>query len=168
MVSGQSVFEKYQNIGRLFQSVSIPKMFQLLGAMSLSSSDSEDRALIDMIKGITSFRALITDKELISKEINLWVKQEAIDKNLNLIVSLQELNTDLIVYVKEDDSEEKLKSLLMFSKGVFNSFPEAQTNGKKIEAVVLLIEGDIEIDKIAKLISKMDLPGGKQLKMSGI
>ena len=143
-------------------------MFQLLGAMSLSSSDPEDRALIDMIKGITSFRALITDKELISNEINLWVKQEAIDKNLNLMVSLQELNTDLSVYVKEDDSEEKLKSLLMFSNGVFYSLPEAQTKGKKIEAVVLLIEGNIEIDKIAKLISKMDLPGGKQLKMSGI
>ena len=36
--------------------------------------------------------------------------------------------------------------------------PEAKIRGKKIE-VVLLIEGDIEIDKIAKLISKMDLPG---------
>lgn len=56
----------------------------------------------------------------------------------------------------------------MFSKGVFNSVPEDQTKVKKIEAVVLLIEGNIEIDKIAKLISKMDLPGGKQLKMSGI
>ena len=168
VVSGQSVFQKYQN-SREVISISInPKMFQLLGAMSLSSSDPEDRALIDMIKGITSFRALITDNELISNEINLWVKQEAIDKNLNLIVSLQELNTDLSLYVKEDDSEEKLKSLLMFSKGVFNSVPEPQTKGKQIEAVVLLIEGNIEIDKIAKLISKMDLPGGKQLKMSGI
>ena len=168
LVSGQSVFEKYQN-SREVISISInPKMFQLLGAMSLSSSDPEDRALIDMIKGITSFRALITDKELISNDINLWVKHEAIDKNLNLIVSLQELNTDLSIYVKEDDSEEKLKSLLMFSNGVFNSVPEAQTKGKKIEAVVLLIEGNLEIDKIAKLISKMDLPGGKQLTMSGI
>ena len=132
VVLGQSFFEKYQN-SREVISISInPKMFQLLGAMSLSSSDPEDRALIDMIKGITSFRALITNKELISNDINLWVKQEAIDKNLNLMVSLQELNTDLIVYVKEDDSEEKLKSLLMFSKGVLNSVPEAQTNGKKM------------------------------------
>jgi hypothetical protein len=31
-----------------------------------------------------------------------------------------------------------------------------------------LIEGEIELDKIAKLISKMNLPGGDQLKMSGI
>ena len=48
------------------------------------------------------------------------------------------------------------------------NFNLAQTKGKKIESVVLLIEGNLEIDKIAKLISKMDLPGGKQLKMSGI
>ena len=42
VVSGQSVFEKYQN-SREVISISInPKMFQLLGAMSLSSSDPED------------------------------------------------------------------------------------------------------------------------------
>lgn len=165
---GQSIFEKYQN-NREVTSISIsPKMFQLLGTMSLSSADPEDDALMDMIKGISSFRALITGEELISNEIDLWVKQEAIDKSLDLMVSMQESNTDLSVYVKEDDSEGKLKSLLMFSKGVSNTVPEAQIQGKKIEAVILLIEGDIEIDKIAKLISKMDLPGGDQLKMSGI
>jgi hypothetical protein len=56
----------------------------------------------------------------------------------------------------------------MFSKGVSNAVPEAKIKGAKIEAVLLLIEGEIELDKIAKLISKMNLPGGDQLKMSGI
>ena len=33
-----------------------------------------------------------------------------------------------------------------------------------IEAVLLLLEGDIDLNKISKLTDQMDLPGGKQLK----
>lgn len=168
VVSGQSVFEKYQN-NKEVTAISIsPKMFQLLGSMSLSSGDPEADALMEMIKGITNFRALITSKEMISDEIDLWVKEEAGDKDLDLMLSVQESDTDLNVYVKEGEVEGMLKSLLMFSKGVSNAVPEAKIQGSKIEAVLLLIEGDIELDKIAKLISKMNLPGGDQLKMSGI
>lgn len=168
VVSGQSVFEKYQN-NKEVTAISIsPKMFQLLGSMSLSSGDPEADALMEMIKGITNFRALITSKEMISDEIDLWVKKEAGDKYLDLMLSVQESDTDLNVYVKEGEVEGMLKSLLMFSKGVSNAVPEAKIQGSKIEAVLLLIEGDIELDKIAKLISKMNLPGGDQLKISGI
>jgi hypothetical protein len=168
VLSGQSIFEKYQN-NKEVTAISIsPKMFQLLGSMSLSSSDPEADALIEMIKGMSSFRALITGKQLISDEIDLWVKEEASEKGLDLMVSMQESDTDINIYVKEGESEGELESLLMFSKGVSNAVPEAQLSGNNIEAVVLLIEGKIEMSKIAKLISKMNLPGGDQLKMSGI
>lgn len=168
VLSGQSIFEKYQN-NKEVTAISISsKMFQLLGSMSLSSSDPEADALIEMIKGMSSFRALITGKQLISDEIDLWVKEEASEKGLDLMVSMQESDTDINIYVKEGESEGELESLLMFSKGVSNAVPEAQLSGNNIEAVVLLIEGKIEMSKIAKLISKMNLPGGDQLKMSGI
>ena len=168
VLSGQSIFEKYQN-NKEVTAISIsPKMFQLLGSMSLSSGDPEADALIEMIKGMSSFRALITGKQLISDEINLWVKEEASEKGLDLMVSMQESDTDINIYVKEGESEGELESLLMFSKGVSNAVPEAQLSGNNIEAVVLLIEGKIVMSKIAKLISKMNLPGGDQLKMSGI
>ena len=167
-LSSQSIFEKYQN-NKEVTAISIsPKMFQLLGSMSLSSGNPEADALIEMIKGITSFRALITGKELISDEIGLWVKEEASDKGLDLMVSMQESDTDLNVYVKEGKAEGELESLLMFSKGVSNAVSEVQLRGNNIEAVVVLIEGKIEMSKIAQLISKMNLPGGDQLKMSGI
>jgi hypothetical protein len=56
----------------------------------------------------------------------------------------------------------------MFSKGISSAVSEAKIQGIKIEAVLLLIEGDIELDKIANLVSKMNLPGGDQLRISGI
>ena len=168
VLMGQSVFEKYQN-NKEVTAISIsPKIFKLLGSMSLSSADSEADALMDMIERITNFKALLTANETISYEIDLWTKQEADVKDLDLIVSLQESNIVLKVYVKEGETDGMLKSLLMFSKGVSSALPEAEINARKTEAVLLLIEGDIELDKIAKLVTKMNLPGGDQLKFSGI
>jgi hypothetical protein len=164
----QSIFEKYQN-NKEVTSINIsPKMFQLLGSMSINTGDSEADALIDMINGITHFKALITGTELISDEINQWVEKEANTQGLDLMVSLREFNTDLSVYVKEGENEGELKSLLMFSKGISNAVPDAQLNGNNIEAVVLLIKGKIELDKVSKLVNKMNLPGGDQLKKAGI
>jgi len=165
---GQSIFDKYHN-DKEVKAVSIsPKMFQLLGSMSLSSGDTESKALLEIIQGITSFRALITRSELISEEIDLWVKKEAVDRGLVPEVLVKESEIDLSVYVKEDGAEGKLKTLLMFSNGFSSAIPNAQPQVKDIKAVILLIEGNFEMDKIGKLISKMNLPGGDQLKMSGI
>ena len=136
--------------------------------MSLSNADPEANELLEMINGIKSFKALITGIDSISDEINQWVKSEATLRGLDLKVSMQKSDMDLIVYVKEGQLEGKFESLLMFSKGVSRVIPEAQTKGKNIVALVLLIEGKIELDKIVKLIEKMDLPGGDQLKMAGI
>ena len=164
---GQSIFEKYQNNKEVTAIRISPKVFQMLGSMSLSSGDPEADSLLEMIEGISRFSALITGKELISDEIDLWVREEANEKGLDLIVSIKESDSDINIYVKEGVLEGELESLLMFSKGVSNAIPDALIPGN-LEAMVLLIEGKIEISKIAKLISKMNLPGGDKLKMSGI
>ena len=111
---------------------------------------------------------LLTRNDSISYEIDLWVKGEASVRGLDLMLSMQESNTDLRVYVKEGEVEGEFQSLLMFSKGVLKAIPEAQIKVDNIEALLLLIEGKIELDKIVKLITKMDLPGSDQLKMAGI
>jgi len=84
------------------------------------------------------------------------------------MVSLKESDAELILYVKENDQKQVIDRLLMFSKGIADKVPEAQLEGKNIEAILLLIEGEIEMDKIAKLITKMNLPGGDQLIKAGI
>ena len=91
-------------------------------------------------------------------------KKEALD----LLVSMSEDQTDLQVYVKEGESDEKISSILMFSSGVSNAVPKAHLKGINIETVLLLIEGDLTLENMGKLISRMNLPGGAQLKKAGI
>jgi hypothetical protein len=37
-------------------------------------------------------------------------------------------------------------------------------NGREIKAVLMLLEGNIDLNKISKLTDQMDLPGGNQLR----
>jgi len=168
MILGQSIFEKYQNNKEVTAINISPKMFQMLGSLSLSSGDSDADDLMEVIRGITLFKALITGNSDINDDIEKWVISEANVKDLDLMVSIRESDADLSIYVKEGDNEGELKSLLMFSKGISNTVSEAQLNGRKIEGIVLLIEGGIAVDKISKLIAKMNLPGGDQLKKAGL
>ena len=55
-------------------------------------------------------------------------------------------------------TEEYRSVIFKFSKN------NLEINGRNIEAVLLLLEGDIDLNKISKLTDQMNLPGGKQLK----
>lgn len=168
LLCGQSIFEKFQNNKEVTAINISPKMFQLLGNMSVSSGDPESDAFMEMIMGIESFKALITDSPAIGLELGQWVKTTTEAENLEQMVAINEKDTDLTIHAKPGENEGKLKSLLMFSKGVSNAVPDAKLKGNQVEAVLLLIEGDIALDKIGKLIGKMKLPGGDQLKKAGI
>ena len=37
-------------------------------------------------------------------------------------------------------------------------------SGREIKAVLMLLEGNIDLNKISKLTDQMDLPGGEQLR----
>ena len=165
LLQGQSIFEKYQNNNQVNEINIDSKIFQLLGNMTVSSADNDAAAMIEMIKGIKSFKALITRKKLICNEIDAWVWDEVDEKGFDLIASMKEFNKELNIFIKEGKIEGELQSLIMFSKGFSNTFPEVKVDDNQLETLLLIIEGKIELSKIAQLISKMNLPGGDQLKM---
>ena len=52
LIVGQSIFEKYQNNNEVTTINISPKMFQLLGKMSIPDDDLESKELIKMVNGI--------------------------------------------------------------------------------------------------------------------
>ena len=73
-------FEKYQNNNEATTINISPKMFQLLGRMSIPDDDLESKELIKMVNGIRSFKVLITSSSDIIKEIERSV--ESISKKV--------------------------------------------------------------------------------------
>jgi hypothetical protein len=168
IISGQSIFEKFQN-NKNVTSISItPKMFQMLGSMAISSNDPESIYLKEIINEIKSFNALITSSYDIITQMTKWVESTSKKEDIDKIFSISEEKIEMNIYAKDGQETGGLKTILIFSKGFSIKQINWENNGEKIEAFLLLVEGNISIENISKLIGKMNLPGSGQLKKAGI
>jgi hypothetical protein len=81
------------------------------------------------------------------------------------LISVKDPEANVTFYVKDGKREDHVEQLLMYVKeNIKTSTNKIEFNGRSIEAVLMLLEGDIDLNKISKLTDQMDLPGGKQLK----
>ena len=165
LVNGQSIFERYANSDDVSLVSISPKMFKMLGQMSINFDDPEAQEYLDMVSSINNFKVLISGNKEVSDEMLKWVKKEVSSKDLEELMTVKDIEGDVSFYVKDGSSEDHVEKLLMFvtqhSEGSLNNL---EINGRDIESVLLLLEGDIDLNKISKLTDQMDLPGGRQLK----
>lgn len=163
----QTIFEQYANSDDVTLVSISPKMFKMLGQMSISVDDPEAQEFLEMVTQINNFKVLICSKEEISKEMLTWVNNEVKKNNLEQLMSVKDAEADVNFYVKEGSKENYVEQLLMFvneKKQTTGNGKKLNINGRQIESILLLLEGNIDLNQISKLTDKMDLPGGKQLK----
>jgi len=164
-VSGQTIFERYANNDEVTLVSISPKMFKMLGQMSLSLDDPEAEEYLDMVTSINNFKVLISSNPSISGEMLAWVNQQVSKQDLDELLSIKDQEADVTFYVKEGKSEDYVEQLLMYvNERVGSGSTNLNINGREIKAVLMLLEGDIDLNKISKLTDQMDLPGGNQLK----
>ena len=168
LIVGQSIFEKYQNNNEVTTINISPKMFQLLGRMSIPDDDSESKELIKIVNGIRSFKVLITSSSDIIKEIERSVESISKKESLDEIVKFSEETIEIILYGKLGKQEGELKTLLMFSHGISSETKKTVTKIKKSEGLLLQVKGEILLESFSKLINRMNLPGSNQFKKAGI
>lgn len=160
----KDIFEKYSdNSNVTFVSIK-PKMFQMIAKMGIDVEDPEAKAFMDMVNSITSFKTIITDKSEISADISKWVKSRS--NTLEELMEVKDDGTNVNFYVKEGKDADHVKELLIFLNGIDKKMDEKiEINGKerRIETVIVSMTGDIDLNEISKLTSKMNIPGGEHL-----
>lgn len=157
----QSIFEKYEDSDEVTFVTMQPKMFQMLGKMSVSSDDPEAKEFFELVNNITSFKVITTESKAISQDISSWVTGHLNKSTFEELMRVKDGETNVKFYVQEGKDENHVKELLMFVTGIEDA--NVNVNGKKLETVLLSLTGDIDLRKIASLTDKMDLPGGDQL-----
>src|SRR5690606_2140065 len=167
-VSGmaQNIFEKYNGNSDVTYVSIQPKMFQMIAKMGINVDDAEAKAYMDMVKSITSFKTIVTDNKTIATDLSKWVKSRS--SSLEELMQVKDGGTEVKFYMKENKDSDHVKELLIFVNGI-NQVMKA--NGvdvdgqqRKIETVVVSLTGDINLNEISKLTSKMNIPGGKHLE----
>lgn len=166
-LSGQSIFERYANNDDVTLVSISPNMFKMLGQMSLSLDDPEAQEYLEMVTSIKNFKVLVSSDQGISNEMLNWVNQQVLKQDLDELVSIKDQVTDITFYVKEGKKEDYVEQLLMYvNEKVDSDIEKSNLNIKdsEIKAIVMLLEGNINLNKISKLTDQMNLPGGDLLK----
>ena len=165
VASGQTIFERYADNDEVTLVSISPKMFKMLGQMSISVDDPEAQEYLDMVTSINNFKVLVSSNQDISSEMLKWVNQQVSKNDLDQLMSVKDPEANVTFYVKDGKKEDHVEQLLMYvTESTNSSKNNIEFNGRMIEAVLLLLEGDIDLNKISKLTDQMDLPGGEQLK----
>ena len=163
---GQNIFEKYSDNHDVTYVSIKPKMFQMLAKMDIDTDDPETKAYVEMVKSITSFKTIVTDNKAISNDIAGWVKSRS--GSLEELMEVKDDGVEVKFYVQEGKDSDHVKELLIFVNGLneVTKGKDININGKnrEIETVVVSLTGDINLNEISKLTSKMDLPGSDKLK----
>ncbi|MFB9052581.1 DUF4252 domain-containing protein [Formosa undariae] len=162
----QTIFDKYSENPNVTYVNIKPKMFQMLAKLDISTDDAESQAYLEMVNSITSFKTIITDDKAIAADISTWMTSKK--GGLDELMEVKDDGKEVKFYVKEGKDADHVKELLIFVNGIGDLTKDANIeingNSRRIETVVALLTGDIDLNQISKLTSKMNIPGGEHLK----
>ena len=169
-VKGQSIFERFADYDDVSLVSISPKMFKMLGQLSISLDDPEAQEYIDMVSSIENFKVLISGNDEVTAAMSKWAAEQLSSKDLEELMTIKDADADVAFYVKNGKSDDRVEKLIMYVNGVNPEIMKDSPLGERsVETIILLIEGDIDLKQISKLTDQMSLPGGKQLrKASGV
>lgn len=168
-VKGQSIFERFADYDDVSLVSISPKMFKMLGQLSVSLDDPEAQEYIDMVSSIENFKVLISGNDEVTVAMSKWVAEQLSSKDLEELMTIKDADADVAFYVKNGKSDDRVEKLIMYVNGVNPEIIKDSPLGERtVETIILLIEGDIDLKQISKLTDQMSLPGGKQLRKASV
>ena len=164
-VKGQSIFERFADYDDVSLVSISPKMFKMLGQLSVSLDDPEAQEYIDMVSSIENFKVLISGNDEVTDAMSKWAAEQLSSKDLEELMTIKDADADVAFYVKSGKSDDRVEKLIMYVNGVNPKIMKDSPLGERtVETIILLIEGNIDLKQISKLTDQMSLPGGKQLR----
>ena len=164
-VKGQSIFERFADYDDVSLVSISPKMFKMLGQLSISLDDPEAQEYIDMVSSIENFKVLISGNDEVTAAMSKWAAKQLSSKDLEELMTIKDADADVAFYVKNGKSDDRVEKLIMYVNGVNPEIMKDSPLGERtVETIILLIEGNIDLKQISKLTDQMSLPGGKQLR----
>ena len=157
----QSIFDNYQTNDRVTYVSISPQMFSMLAKLNINVEDPEAQEFIELVTQIKTFKLLRTDDPSISTTFSDWTKTYVNKNKLVELMQVREDETTVYFYALQSDQDHIVDELVMLVKGVGEVSNRLEV---KPQTVVLLIQGSIDLYRIASLTQKLGLPAGNELK----
>jgi len=122
----QDIFAKYKDNSDITYVHIKPKMFQILAKLDVNTDNADAQEYADMVKSITSLKAIVTEEGSVSKDISTWVDSKSRD-----LEEFMEVRDDgaVVKFFVRDGKDENGK-------------------GRKFETVIVALTGNIDLSQI--------------------
>ena len=168
VLSAQSIFEKYEDQEYVTSVVVNQKMFKMLANIDIQTNDADADDFINQVKMLDNLTVFTTDNIAVSNSMKKDVTKYIKNSKLEELMRIKDGDQTVNFFVLEGKDDNHVKELLMFVNGLgdITKNENISINGKKrgIETVLLSLTGDIDLREVSKLTSKLNVPGGEQLK----
>ena len=160
-VMAQSIFDTYQSDDRVTYVSISPQMFSMLAKLNIDISDPDAKEFYELVTQIKTFKLLRTDDQSVSATFSDWIQVYVSENKHVELMQVHEDETTVYFYALLSDQDYFVDELVMLveEKGEISNRIEV-----KPQTVVLLIQGSIDLQRIASLTQKLDLPAGDELK----
>jgi len=105
-------------------------------------------------QSINSLKVFTTEDKGISSDMQLAVEKYLRSSSLEELMRVKDDDTNIKFYIKSGKDDDHVSELLMFVTGI----KDVEIDNRKFETVLLSLTGDIDLNKIGSLTSKMNLP----------
>lgn len=160
----QSVFDKYDAMDNVGSITVNQSMIRLAGSIAaFDQNDQESKDFADIAQSLEGIKVFITEDPKISKDMDATVKDYLKSSTLEELIRVKDKDATVKFYVREGKDEDHVSELLLFVSDI--NHPEIGIKNRKFESVLVSMTGDIDLNKIGALTSKMGLP--KELSQAG-
>lgn len=157
----QSIFDTYQTNDQVTYVSISPQMFSMLAKLNIDISDPDAKEFYELVTQIKTFKLLRTNDPSISTAFSGWTQDYVKENQLAELMQVREDETIVYFYALQSDQDHIVDELVMLVQddGEVSDRLEVEP-----QTVVLLIQGSIDLQRIASLTKKLDLPAGDELK----
>ncbi len=153
MSQAQDEFDKFEDNDDVTTVIVSKSMFKLMSQFN-SDTDPETQEYMDMIKNIDGLRVYITENQDIAGEMKDIATRYIKSSKMTELMRVKDKGANIKIYVKQGRDEDHVNELLMFV-----------SDKEDEETVVMSLKGDIDLNKVALLTEKMNLPTGGNIEI---
>ncbi len=147
---GQSIFDKFEDNDEVATVVINKKMFEMISSISDEVDGDDAKEFASVAKSITELKIFTTEDTKVGEEFKAVMKKYIASEKLVELMRVKDKGQSVKVYVREGNSENFVKELIMYVK---------DTDGQN---VLMTLTGNIDLRKIGKIADKVK--GAESLK----
>ncbi|PRP66320.1 DUF4252 domain-containing protein [Nonlabens agnitus] len=146
-------FDEVGNLKHVSETRVTSAMFKMIAG--IDSEDPEFAQLMKTVGNLKDLRVYTTDDMNSAQKMRTFTDGMIAKNKMELLMSNKEDGQKFTFHMRKGNTDTKIRELVMFME---------DADGNKADTVLLVITGDLDLNEIARITQKMNIPGQKQIE----